>query len=283
MAAGSPTLTPFRNEVFCALAVPRALKVPCRPPEVPPTSGRLITSPGTLASTSAQMSRPPGVPWISCSLRLTRDVRARRVDGRRCAGHGDVLREARQLHREVHRRRLPDQHDDVLARDRLEAGELELDAVGARHERREAVDAAGIRDAGHRSGNEHRAADGDADAGHDAALIVHGLHQDAARLNLRARGCRGEKCRQHDEATEDPFHALSSLDSRVASRSSIHMMKTMAPLSFAGLYQSALGCRVAVFARILDRVVAVRKVGFECVCCGATPWTARVADILLSL
>ncbi len=30
--------------------------------------------PGTLASTSAQMSRPPGVPWISCSLKFTATV-----------------------------------------------------------------------------------------------------------------------------------------------------------------------------------------------------------------
>ena len=57
--------------MFCALVVPRALKVPCRPPEVPPTSGRLMTRPGTFASSRPQMSRPPGVPWISCSLRLT--------------------------------------------------------------------------------------------------------------------------------------------------------------------------------------------------------------------
>jgi hypothetical protein len=28
--------------VFCALVVLRALKVPCRPPDVPPTSGRLL-------------------------------------------------------------------------------------------------------------------------------------------------------------------------------------------------------------------------------------------------
>ena len=48
------------------------------------------------------------------------DVRARRVDGRRRAGHGDVLGEARDLHREVDRRRLADEHDDVLAVDRLE-------------------------------------------------------------------------------------------------------------------------------------------------------------------
>ena len=62
---------PLRNDVFCALAVPRALKVPCRPPEVPPTSGRVIMRLGTLYSTSAQMSRPPGVCCSSCSLRFT--------------------------------------------------------------------------------------------------------------------------------------------------------------------------------------------------------------------
>ena len=45
------------------LVVPRALKTPCRPPDVPPTSGRLITRPGTFASSRPQMSRPPGVPW----------------------------------------------------------------------------------------------------------------------------------------------------------------------------------------------------------------------------
>ena len=57
--------------MFCALVVPRALNVPCRPPDVPPTSGRVISRLGTLYSTSAQMSRPPGVPCSSCSLRLT--------------------------------------------------------------------------------------------------------------------------------------------------------------------------------------------------------------------
>ncbi len=62
---------PFRNEVFCPLVVPRALNVPCSPPDVPPTSGRLMTRPGTFASSRPQMSRPPGVPWMIASLRFT--------------------------------------------------------------------------------------------------------------------------------------------------------------------------------------------------------------------
>jgi len=57
-----PSLSIAENLKVSALAVPRALNVPWSPPDVPPTSGRLITSPGTFASTSAQMSRPPGVP-----------------------------------------------------------------------------------------------------------------------------------------------------------------------------------------------------------------------------
>src|SRR5918994_973997 len=43
------------GRVLCA--PPRALNVPWRPPDVPPTSGRLITRPGTFASTNGQMSR----------------------------------------------------------------------------------------------------------------------------------------------------------------------------------------------------------------------------------
>ena len=45
---------------------------PCKPPCVPPTSGRLEMSPGTLYSTSDQISRPPGVlcrsSWLSVTL-----------------------------------------------------------------------------------------------------------------------------------------------------------------------------------------------------------------------
>ena len=71
MAAGSPTLMPLRNCEFCPLAVPRATIAPCRPPDVPPTSGRLEMRPGTLYSASAQMSRPPGVLCSSCWLSVT--------------------------------------------------------------------------------------------------------------------------------------------------------------------------------------------------------------------
>ena len=74
MACGSPTLMPLRNCEFCELAVPRALYVPCRPPDVPPTSGLVMSRLGTLYSTSDQMSRPPGVPCSSCSLRFTATV-----------------------------------------------------------------------------------------------------------------------------------------------------------------------------------------------------------------
>ena len=81
--------------MFCALVVPRALNVPCKPPDVPPTSGRVISRLGTLYSTSAQMSRPPGVPCSSCSLEVHAGVRGGRVDDRRGAGDRDRLGDRR--------------------------------------------------------------------------------------------------------------------------------------------------------------------------------------------
>ena len=68
MAAGSPTLMPFRNCVFWPLLVPAATMPACRPPWLPPVSGRFVTRPGILYSAIDQMSRPPGVDCSSCWL-----------------------------------------------------------------------------------------------------------------------------------------------------------------------------------------------------------------------
>lgn len=57
--------------MFWALGVPRAVIPACSPPAAPPTSGRSVISPGTLYSTSDQMSRPPGVACSNCWLKVT--------------------------------------------------------------------------------------------------------------------------------------------------------------------------------------------------------------------
>src|SRR5206468_1301743 len=64
------------------------------------------------------------------------DVRTGRVNGRRRARHGNALSERRDLHQKIHRRRLTDEDDDILAVDRLETGELRPDRVGAGNQRR---------------------------------------------------------------------------------------------------------------------------------------------------
>ena len=138
------------------------------------------------------MSRPPGVPWISCSLRLTLTfalVVSTVGDAPVTVMFSARLATFIEKSTGVVWPTSTTMFSRVIG---LEAGELQLDGVGAGHERREAVDAAGVGDAGHRSGDEHRAADRDGDAGHDAR---------PARRRPAPECCRSEPARSRCAAT----------------------------------------------------------------------------------
>ena len=118
------------------------------------------------------------------------DLRVLHVDGRRRAADRDRFLQRRELHRGVDRDRLPHRHDDALAEERREAGELELQRIGAGVDGRETVEAAFVRHGGwraHHGGTRQR----DGDAGQHAALVVGDFaDQFAKRLAGLRRGRR---------------------------------------------------------------------------------------------
>ena len=113
-----------------------------------------------------------------------------RVDDRRGAGDRDRFGNRGDAQRQVERHRLADLHDDVFTDDRAEALQLDLHRIDAGLQRREAIDAAGVGDAGHGARDQHRAGQRDRDAGHRAALCIGHAHQDRTRLHLRGDGQR---------------------------------------------------------------------------------------------
>ncbi len=112
---------------------------------------------GTLYSTRAQMSRPPGVPCSSCSLRLTATLALV------VSTTGDVpvtVTVSASVATRIVRSMgtvWPTMTVDVLTDDGLESLKVDLDVVGSGWERREPIHAAGVADAGRGAGNQCRA------------------------------------------------------------------------------------------------------------------------------
>ena len=103
---------------------------------------------GTLYSTSDQMSRPPGVPCSSCSLRLTLTVAL--VVSTTGEAPVTVTVSASVATVSVMSSGVvwPVRTDEVLAHHRPEALQFDAHGVDTGRQRREAVDSAAVGDAG---------------------------------------------------------------------------------------------------------------------------------------
>src|SRR5262249_40853420 len=105
---------------------------------------------------------------------------------------------------------------DAVADDGLEAGELELDGVSPWDERWKPVDADCVGHPCHRAGHEYRTADGYRGARRRGALLVGGLHQDAASLHLSVRRRCDARERKHSQEPERVLHAIPPQNSVVS-------------------------------------------------------------------
>ena len=171
---------------FWLLADPKASRLYCCAPSVPPTSRRPVTTPGHQAG-----HRPRIAAGGNVLVEVLRDVGLgdgrRDVDDRRRAADGDGLLKAADAELDVDACRARHLHDDPFAPERGEAGELERDRVGAGRQR-ELVAAGLAGHAGPSAANQALAADRDGDTGEHAALgIAHEAGEGAGLLSGRGR------------------------------------------------------------------------------------------------
>ena len=159
-------------------------------------------------------SRADGM-LCSCSMRegLLRPGLLR-VDDRALAGDRDRLLHGRDAELRADVGAEADGHVDVLLDDRLEAGELELHAIGADVESRELEGSRFPRGRRQRL-QERRAGQRDRDAGQHGAGLVRHLAEDLARLLLGARRRCAENDRQRRQhGGKTPFHLFIPQESR---------------------------------------------------------------------
>ena len=169
----------------------------------PPGSCRAIVMPGQHGGRSENR---PGCRDVleNFLIEARADLGVLDVNGRRRAAHRHGLLQRRQLHRAVDGDRLAHRHHDAFAHERRKSGELELQRVGARVDRREAILPGGAGRCA-RGAHDRRAGERDRDAGQRAALIVSDLaNQLAEHLARLCRG-RNESDGEHDrQGSEGP-------------------------------------------------------------------------------
>ena len=130
------------------------------------------------------------------------DVRAADVDDRRLAGDGDGLGDGGRPQREVDRRGLVDDEDDIRTGLGAEAAQLRSDGVAAGRQRRQAVLALAVGHADAReAGVDTARRDGDA-GDHGAARV---LDATGHLRVLREGGCRARGEHRGGEPSSDPF------------------------------------------------------------------------------
>ncbi len=197
------------TRVWFCVSKPYERKPDWLPVFEPPTSNAVIWMPGA-CDIAAQTSRAFGISVSSSLVKLVPICRRRGIDDRRGAGDGDGFLQRRDLQLHVDRQRLVDDDANVLALDRVEAGELEVDRVDARRQRQEAVAAVAAGDLYLRL-NQRRAGSRDGDARqHGAGVVRDGTIDTAAEFLCESGRCRSDSSITHRQTRSACSASLSS-------------------------------------------------------------------------